>query len=67
MKPQEFDKSVGYKPSWSLRHLGKNVSLIDLNEKGGIISYDDEDGYGESVIPDADLEDGEEKVPVLVL
>ena len=60
MKPREFDKSVGYEPSWSLRHLGKDVSAIDLNENGGIVSDDDEDGYGESVIPDSDPEDGED-------
>lgn len=45
VKPREFDKLVGYEPGWSLRHLGKDVSAIDLNEKGGIIFNDDEDGY----------------------
>ncbi|GAY58852.1 hypothetical protein CUMW_189970 [Citrus unshiu] len=60
VKPQEFDKLVGYEPGWSLRHLGKDVSTIDLSEKGGISSNNNEDGYRESVIPDPDPEDGEE-------
>lgn len=60
MKPREFDKSVGYELGWSLRHLGKDVSAIDLNEKSGIIIDNNEDGYRESVIPNPNLEDGEE-------
>ncbi|GAY67357.1 hypothetical protein CUMW_255800 [Citrus unshiu] len=47
VKPEEFDKSVGYEPGWSLRYLGKAVSTIDLSEKGEISSDDDKDGYGE--------------------
>lgn len=34
--------------------------MLDLNEKKGMISEDDEDGYGENVIPKLDPEDGEE-------
>ena len=60
VKPREFNKSIGYEPGWSLRHLGKDVSTIDLSEKCGISSDDDEDGYGESVIPDPNPEDSEE-------
>lgn len=60
VKPREFDKSVGYELGWSLRYLRKDVSVVDLNEKSGISFDDDEDGYGENVIPDPDPEDGEE-------
>lgn len=42
-----------------MSHLGKNVTAIDLNKKGSIISDNDKDGYKENVILDLDLEDSE--------
>ncbi|KAK9195261.1 hypothetical protein WN943_003381 [Citrus x changshan-huyou] len=57
VKSREFDKSVGYELDWPFHYLGKDFSTIDLNEKGGIISDGDEDGYQESMIPDPDPED----------
>lgn len=65
VKSREFDKSVGYELDWPLHYLGKDVSTIDLNEKGGIISDGDEDGYQESMIPDPDPEDGFVKLQIL--
>ena len=65
VKPQEFDKSVGYELGWLLRYLGKAVSTIDLSEKGEISSDDDEDGYGEFLT--RILRMVRREVPVLVL
>ncbi|KAK9199582.1 hypothetical protein WN944_014774 [Citrus x changshan-huyou] len=65
VKPQEFDKSVGYELSWSLHYLGKAVSTIDLSEKCEISSDDDEDGYGEFLTRIQRMVRRE--VPVLVL